>query len=216
MRSPLFCLAVIAVALLALPSHAQYGGYGYNNGGWGGGTAAGNYAQGMASVIQSAGQAQLSNSQAAINYQDARSMEYDNRIKGTQTYFEMRRMNQAYTAAERSKPLTTEEAFRMAREAAPKRLSASQVDPITGAIAWPLVLRESTYDADRKKLEALYADRENSSGGIGANQYQAIRVSTNAMLATLKDNIKQYTPDNYIQAKRFLESLAYEAGFASN
>lgn len=222
MNSRLFVLALIASLCLSLRGEAQYGrpyyggyGGGYGYGGYGATTAAGSAAYGMSQVIQASGEAQLNNSQAAKNYQEARSMEYDNRIKGTQTYFEMRKMNQAYTDAERPKPMTTEQAFRVAREGAPKRLTASQIDPLTGAIAWPALLKAEGFGAERKKLDALYAERESKAGSIGGNQYEQIQEATDAMLAMLKANISTYSPDDYIKSKKFLESLAYEARFAA-
>jgi hypothetical protein len=222
MNARLCVFAILGILCLSLTGEAQwgrpyYGGYGggYGYGGYGATTAAGSAAYGMSQVIQASGEAQLNNSQAAKNYQEARSMEYDNRIKGTQTYFEMRKMNQAYTAAERSKPMTTEEAFRAAKEAAPKRLSPSQLDPLTGAIAWPVLLRSDDFKGGCATLEALFAERETKAGGIGGNQYTQIQEVTDILLAKLKANISQYSPDEYIKAKKFLESLAYEARFAA-
>jgi hypothetical protein len=216
-------LALLIAVCLALPGEAQYyggrpyygggGGYGYG-GGYGASTAAGSAMYGMADVVRASGEANLSNSEAAKNWQDARSMEYDNRIKGTQTYFEMRKMNRAYTDAERSKPMTSEEAFRAAREAAPKRLSASQLDPVTGGIAWPVLLTAEDFAADRKVVDALFTDRERA-GSVTGDQYQKIQQVTDDMLAKLKKNISNYSPNDYIKSKKFLESLAYESRFAA-
>ena len=46
-----------------------------------------------AAVVRSAGAANLMNSEAAIRYEEARSRYFENRLQGTETYFEMRRMN---------------------------------------------------------------------------------------------------------------------------
>ena len=57
-------------------------------------TAAEGYANGMST--HSIGRLyNLQTSQAAINAEQARSMNLDNRLKGTQTYFEMRKVNTA-------------------------------------------------------------------------------------------------------------------------
>ncbi len=79
------------------------GGYGYGWGGYDdGGTAAGSYLNGMANVVRSAGYANVMNSIAAQNYEQAYSADLDNRLKYTNTYFEMRRVNQAARAEARS------------------------------------------------------------------------------------------------------------------
>lgn len=225
MRNLLFALALTVLAFSAWPAEAQYwgapggyhGGYGGGYGGYGGGgTAAGNAAQGMASVIQAQGVNHLLNSEAAKNYEDARSKHFDNQIKGTQTYFEMRRMNKAYVDSERDKPVTTEAAFRYAHEAAPKRIGNNQVDPITGSIHWPTVLTNDEFSVERNILNSVFAQRERKHGTLTAEEYSEIQKSTSAILASLKKNLKSYAPDDYLAAKKFTESLAYEARFMAH
>src|SRR6516164_7989583 len=96
-----FALAVV-LALVAIVSsaHAQavVGNYYNPYGVYGGGhasTAAEGYANGVGNIMQSAGMYNLQTSQAAINVEQARSMNIDNNLKGTQTYFEMRKINTA-------------------------------------------------------------------------------------------------------------------------
>lgn len=207
----------IAICLVATCGFAQSAYYhpGYYPGGaygYGGGTVAGNAAQGAASMIQAAGQRNLNNSQAAKNYEQARSMDYDNRLKGTQTYFEMRKMNKAYRDAERAPRLSTEAAFRMAREAAPDRPTPSQLDPTTGNIQWPVALSGDAFSADRSHLEALFADRA-KTGRADPTVYHQINSTTKQMQSILKENIKTMAPDDYLAAKNLLEGLAYEARF---
>lgn len=187
-----------------------YQGYGYWGGG-GGGTVAGNAAQGAASMINAAGQRNLYNSEAAKNYQDARSKYYDNRLKGTQTYFEMRKMNKAYRDAERAPRMSTEAAFRMAREAAPDRPTASQLDS-SGKIKWPVGLSGENFKDDRDYLDDLFADRA-KAGQADPTVYHEINSTTKRMLSELKAAIKSMSPNDYLDAKNFLNGLAYEARF---
>lgn len=195
-----------------------YGGYGYGGYGYGyygdgsGSTVAGSTATGMANVIQAKGQNSLANSEAANNYEEARSKNYDNNLKGTQTYFEMKQMNQSYRESQ-MKPRSPEFFAKVAAERAPSRLTSSQLDPVTGAIAWPMILQGEAFAPDREKLDALFAQRIASHGSIGLQSYQELQATSEAMLQMLKDNIRQYPPQDYVQAKSFLESLAYEAGF---
>ncbi len=121
------------------PTYSGGGGWGWGGGAYGAGTTvAGSYMQGLSSVINAAGQANLANSAAANNWENAYSLDLNNRLQATNTYFEQRRINREATAEERGPRVTEAELVRMAKEAAPARLTASQLDPVTGEIAWPV------------------------------------------------------------------------------
>jgi hypothetical protein len=165
----------------------------------------------MADVVRSQGQANLDNSAAAINYSVARSQEMDNYKTYVNTYFQTREANRAYRAAERGPPPTMEQLVRYAQEGKPKPLSPSELDVITGDIAWPAALREDAYTKDRETVEAAFAGRS-AGGAMGLSDLMTVRKTTDLMLAQLKGNIRDLPPDAYLQARKFLESLAYEAG----
>jgi hypothetical protein len=185
----------------------------YGGGGWGASTAAQGYGYGMAAVIQAAGQANLMDSIAAGNYEDARSKLIDNRLKWTNTYFEMRQQNEAARRAMRAPPLSHEAAVRIAREKAPRRPTNSQLDPVTGTIAWPLALQNPIYDENRKVLDAAFAERAANSGSIGFATFQKIEDACSAFLAKLQDNIKDFRPQDYTIARNFVTGLCFEARF---
>lgn len=188
-----------------------YGGDPYAN--YGASTVAEGNMRGMSDMIRSAGVNSLLNSQAAINYEQARSADYDNRLKYEQTYFEMKQMNDSYRASQRRPPMSSEYFAKLAAKQAPDRLSSAALDPVTGAIAWPRLLQIDTFAPYREKLDALFAQRTASHGHIGEETYSEIRQTTDRMLATLKKNIRSYPPEDYLTAKNFIESLSYEARF---
>jgi len=212
-------LAVLFLATLVADAQAQGDAYAYGfspYGYYGGGhasTAAEGYANGMSNIIQSAGTYNLYTSEAAKNYEQARSMDLDNRLKGTQTYFEMRKINTASRKAEESPGLSTEDSWRYAQMYVPKRPTPTQLDPVTGKIYWPVMLRDARYDGYRKKIDGLFVQREASHGGIGYETYTQIVEVTNGLLDSLKKNIDQYNNADYVKLKSFVESLAYEAKF---
>jgi hypothetical protein len=212
-------LAVVFLATLVAEAQAQvapyaygYSPYGYYGGGHAS-TAAEGYANGMSNIIQSAGSYNLQTSQAAINVEQARSMDLDNRLKGTQTYFEMRKINTASRKSEESPGLSTEDSWRYAQMYVPKRPTPTQLDPVTGKIYWPVMLRDGRYDGYRKKIDDLFVQREASHGGIGYETYTQIVEVTNGLLDSLKKNIDLYNNSDYVKLKSFVESLAYEAKF---
>jgi len=199
------------------PSYPSYGGYGGWGGGWGGGggTVAGDYLQGMASAVRAAGDYNLSTSQAYVNLEEAKRRDIVNRQAWTDAYFEMRRTNAAYRQVERGPKGTPDEWVRYAKEAAPARLSPGELDSVSGEINWPRILQRPEFKDGRDELERLYSHRAERGGSIGPGTYTEIQSSIAAMTDFLKSNIKKYPPNEYLDAKKFLESLAYEARFAT-
>ena len=200
-------LAFVGLILLACsPASAQYWG-----GGWGGGyhssTLEEGVQRGFADVVRSQGMANLMNSEALINVEDARKKYLDNRMTATQTYFEMRRYNQEARRAERSTPLSNEQYVRLARAQAPARLSVSQLDPFTGKITWPTALQREKYVKLRSEIDTLFQAR--AAGTVLADD--EIGTATSQFLEALKADIASFRQTEYIAARNFLTSLAFEA-----
>ena len=206
-------LAIFGVAILATttskaqPFYRRGGGYVNNRAA----TPAESYARGMSKVMVGAGAGNLLNSEAAINMTDARSNQLDNKLKGQQTFYEMRRQNQYYQDAMRPSKMTQERLTQLAHEKAPKRLAPTQLDPVTGSIAWPIALTDDPFAKDRDTLDALYAERASHSGAIGLKSYQEIRSTCNTMKKELNSRVKDYPPGDFVTARKFIDSLAYDA-----
>jgi hypothetical protein len=162
--------------------------------------------RGYADVIRSWGMANLQNSQAVQGFEHARREYLDNRMKATQVYFEMRRYNEDARRAERGSPLSMEQYVRLARQMAPEPLGPSQLDPLTGAIGWPGPLRQAEYQTLRQRIERLFQDR-----AAGYADFAAIRVAIEDFYDHLRADIMKYQPDDYLVARKFLDSLAYMA-----
>lgn len=184
---------------------------------YGGGTSASTVSQansmGMADLVQAAGQASLNTSAAAINLEQARSMNLDNQMKSTTTYFEMRKANTAYRKAEdaRFPGLSTEDSWRVAQMNTPKRLRSTELDPVTGKIYWPMQFENPTFQSYRQQIDQLFVQRETVHGSIGYENYTAIQQATNALMAELNKNIGKYSPGDFLRMKSFIESLAFES-----
>jgi hypothetical protein len=168
--------------------------------------------RGFADIVRSSGLNRLQSSVAMKNVEEARRAYIDNRLKATQNYYDIKRMNDDYRASKRSQPLSFEGYVRLARIQAPERLSVSQLDPFTGLIEWPVILREQKYDADREVIEQLYQERAND---IASNKRE-IQIACDNLLASLQEHLDDYAQNDYIAAKRFVESLRYEAVLARN
>lgn len=195
------------------PSGGQYYGNAYPVS-YHSSTAAEGAMRGMGDVVRAQGQANLDNSAAAINYSVARQNQIQNYRAGTTAYFDMRAANRAYRAAERRPVPSMADAVRYAQAGKPKPLGPSDLNVVTGKIRWPMLLTAEVFAADRAKMEQIFASRA-SSGAIGLDDYMQVRKVAKSMLADLKKQVKQAPPQQWVIAKRFVDSLAYAAGQAS-
>ena len=204
-------LGLFAVLLMASSANAQnFWGADY----WQprASTVGESHARGLADVTRAAGQANLLNSKAAQEYEKARSLYLDNRLKGTNYFFEMRRVNKQARAEENPKP-STEQVYRLASMRAPKRLSTQEVAH-SGEISWPKLLQLDEFEKSREELESAFADRA-KNGQADVKSYLAIQQTTQTMEAMLKSMIRDVPPMDYTTAKSFLGRLANEARFTT-
>jgi hypothetical protein len=169
-------------------------------------------ARGMADVVRSAGAAELMASEAAKNYEQARSMYFDNRLKFTQTYFDMKQLNQAYRQEARGQRPTSEQLFRIAHERAPQPLSPSELDPYSGEVRWPVLLLAPEYAEQRVLAESLVQEQAGDAVAVSPDQKRALKAALDGLAAQLKSNVSAYNPQEYTTAKNFLQSLAATTG----
>ena len=187
--------------------------------GWGGfgfhaSTAAEGYLRGRAAVIDAAGSYNANTAQAAISYEQARSLALENDRQYVQNYFQRKELNRQYREALGTRPPSSEDLAQQAKDAAPDRLNKYQLDPVFGTINWPAALQGSEFAEYREAVERSFRHRDALNSGMGSRVQQTVAVTTDEMEATLKTQIRALSPMEYIQAKNFLQSLAYEAKFS--
>jgi hypothetical protein len=206
---PLLAVGIAAVAWSG-SSLAQWGGFGFNRGGYAS-TAGQGAAYGMSEMMRAQGYQNLENSQAAKNWEESKTLEIQNRMRWTETYFEMRKTNRDARAAEAGPPVTQDQAIRMARMGLPPRLGSTQLDPVTGHIEYPLVLRDDVFAPYRSELDQLFADRAASGGSMRYEQFQQIQQTVSKFIGVLRENIDNYSAGDYGKARTFLDSIANES-----
>jgi hypothetical protein len=206
MKCLLIVLALAVFVSTADLSQAQY--YRRRYGG-GGGTAASNYMYGMSSVIQAEGAYNLMTAQAAIAAQQAESQYLQNRLAATQTYFEMRQMNKQYRDQERAKPMSSEALTHYYEQMKPKRMAATQLDPVTGQIAWPAPLQDEAYASYREQLDSLYKQRAQHKDF----SYNDVRLSAEAMQTEFRKHLAEFAPQEFENSNKFIEALTVEAHY---
>lgn len=167
--------------------------------------------RGQAMAMQAAGQADYYQSLAAINYQQAFEKALENRKRATEVYYTRKEMAKTYDEKYSKKPPTEEDSKRYAKMLVPPRLTPEQFDPSSGRLQWPHVLRRSSYDPVREKIDRLMQSRTVDDSGDGSPSHTKIRQLVEVMKELLKENMSEVTPQQYANAKGFLVSLEYEA-----
>jgi hypothetical protein len=233
MNTSRFALAVAALCALGQmpstapgqtqappPRDATYGGSApatnttvVGGGGWGGGyhssTAAGDAMQGMASAISAKGEANLNNSMAARNMEEAYSRALDNRAKHIETYrwredsakqiqqqqmAEHRAEMEPWLAKQRLQPLTT-----------------AQFDQTSGVVEWPKLCLDPRYDKYRNRLNELFQKRS-QYGALSMDEFTEVEnLIKDWRGAITADSRTENWPSGPVsQALRFLLSLNRE------
>ncbi|PQO39822.1 hypothetical protein DTL21_03515 [Bremerella cremea] len=213
---PRILLAALVMPLLASSCYAQYYGgpygygYGYSS------TAAEGAAHGLADVVRSAGSYNLDTSRAAVNVEEARKAYIQNRELAQETWFDMRRRNDAYRAEKRGPAPTSEQIFRINAQRAPSRLNDDQIDPVTGELHWPLLLTSAIYDPYRKVIDKGFETRSQQGSIKSFDKQQDLVKAVDAMYDALKKRIRDYEPQQFVEANRFMEALSYDVRFPSS
>jgi len=209
-RITAFAVVLLAIAPAVRPAWGQWGGgWGFNRGGYAS-TAQQAAAYGVSEMLRAQGVNNIENAEAAKSWEEAKTLNMQNKLRWTETYFEMRKVNREARAAEAGPPLTQEQAIRLARMGAPPRLDSTQLDPVTGHIHYPPLLMQDIYAQYRDKLDEVFTERA-ASASLRYEQFQTIQQTVTDFIAKLTANIKNYPPADYGSARNFLESLAHEA-----
>jgi len=83
----------------------------------------------------------------------------------------------------------------------------------TDRTQWPFALRAPDFKKEREQIDRLMGDAmgQARSGGAEFNTVRDIQGSIERMQDELRNQIKEMTPNDYIQSKRFLNDLARTA-----
>ena len=218
-------IATVAVGFLGMSTVQAFGqtgstgsgrpiGFDYAAGGYGSGyhssTAAEGFLRGAAAVREAQGRFNRDSAAAAIDFENARTLNLANRKQAIDTYYQAREMNRQHRASERGQRLSTEALYRLSKDAAPKRLTRYELDPVFGGIFWPAVLQDERFAAERTAIENLFRHRDQMT----TPAHGAVDRAAEAMGTQLKGLISYLKPSDYLQAKNFLASLSHEARLA--
>jgi hypothetical protein len=187
---------------------APFGGYGHAS------TFAEGAQRGRADIIRAAGEYNYNTAAAWLIGEHAYSKRLENAVQRTQTFFEKRRIHDHYIAETKVMRPDYEQQKRLAQWAAPDRLAPGQLNRQLGSVAWPAVLEGPAFNLYRLQLEALFESRSAENSGLGSVNYSEVQKVAVQMRSALQSRLRQMDSTAYMQAKKFIESVAYEARFA--
>lgn len=177
-------------------------------------TAAEGYFRGAGSYVRAVGDANLSNSLANLNNQEAYRRALENTLKYAETYYAKRDLWFDYQERNSRPPLTMEERTRLAAEAGADRLSSEHYDTNTGKVMWPVLLQAQVLQPYRDGIDDALANRSLTENGLGSRTYEVVRANTAAMQDILDRYRKDIPSYLYVNSTKFLESVLFEARFA--
>ena len=215
MKRVIFFVLLFSGVNLSLCDHAEaryyrrggYGGYG------GAQTPQSAEANAMANVIRSQGMYNVATSQAMVNIEKARGSYLANQEKAMQFYYARKRAVEAEHANEREQEKAKIQRYQeyMAQEVAnAPRLNSNQLNPNSGQITWPRaasgqarVLRPSPNTA-----EAYFAARAKQTTTVTDSKKMHDTVA--AMRDELRGRIHDMNPSDYMESRKFLDTLSLE------
>ncbi len=136
------------------------------------------------------------------------------KLRNTKAFFQARELNQNKRAKEAPQRFTPETVFLAKENTAVKPLDEHELDPHSGAIIWPLILRDSRYNPEKTVVENYFKERVVLTG-IQYEQFRRVENEIDGIRTRLRQNIDEYRADHYGTAVTFLTRLSrqYELAF---
>ena len=208
MRLSRFALLIFLCSLPQSSTSAQWVGYAGNFVG----TAASAEAHGLADIIRSEGIAYERTTQGMVNFEEARGKYIENARKAFDFQMSRKRTLAAENEKEREKKraeLARHLTYYNSHPQKPPRLTEDKLNSTTGQIKWPLALQDSCFTSQRHEMEKLFAMRAQS--GLTSEISMSVETKSKQFKRDLSKEIKRFVQTQYIQARKFLESLPFEA-----
>jgi hypothetical protein len=120
----------------------------------------------------------------------------------------MQAINKASREQKAGPKPTMEQISRIAKQGVPDGLQATQLDPVTGQIAWPRTLSDDFFAESRVAVDQLFAKRA-AQGDLGIADQSALRQAVENMSGQLKTLVRDLKPQDYVDARKFLQSVMY-------
>lgn len=169
---------------------------------------------GQADIIRAQGEYNRNSAEAAIQNEAARKLQIENNVKATEAYHARQAMGRQVTNERLAEIRKTRDRYLENREPeTPNRPTVLQLDQKNGKIYWPEVLLLTEYTTWRTQLDELFADRSRRTAD--SRHALEIRQVAKALLQELKLDVRTLAANDYLEARKFVEGLAWESQFAA-
>ncbi|MDV6033641.1 MAG: hypothetical protein F9B45_26820 [Phycisphaera sp. RhM] len=180
--------------------------YGYRHHGYGYDPAFG-----RAELLRAAATANVLNASARTQHLHADRLEMQNSVEFLATRLERKQINNqsrfGHLHARGEQVRQQKQAEERLVSSVPRR---RPVDPMTGQVAWPILLRSSYYEKARGPIDLVF-DQRSRVGRINPDHFLPMRDWIERIERELKANVAYYEKSDYLEAKAFLRSLIDEA-----
>ena len=178
--------------------------------GGGVGTAESAFEHGAADIIRSKGLYNLNTAKGMVEAEKARAIYLENKKTAFQGYLAGKEQRSAINAQKREQSRHSADALKVAGNSnAAQPLSSDVLNLETGKVTWPKALLDGKYSAKRNEIEKLLELRARTSGG--PNSQTKLQAATTELANMLRTDITKITANDYVNAKKFLKSLAVSA-----
>lgn len=175
------------------------------------GKAAAAMVSAQASIITARANARATNAKTLEILQTVRSMGLDNDLKQTKIFFDKRKLNKDYKMQYPSKRPSQETLLRYSQASTPERLNNYELSSLRGIIYWPEIFQRDEFLEYRIELDSLFVRRKVKQDGLERSLCYEAKLIINRMYKQLQDIMREMSPAEYIEARKFIESLSYEA-----
>jgi hypothetical protein len=167
---------------------------------------------GAGAMVAGVGQYNLNTAIGARYWEDTRGKYIQNYRDAIDARYAIKRANDLYRSEKYARERMTPELLsRVIQAKLPDRLSVAEYDPRTGDLAWPAVLLQPEFAADRIALENAFGQRRAEDVGVTSVFYRDVSQRCQRMHAIMLSQIDQLSTADSVAARKFLKSLEYEA-----
>ena len=163
-----------------------------------------------ATVIAAIANARATDAKTLETIEQVRSLSLDNSLKKAKTYYDKRALHKDYRAANKQDQSYGKRVNRSATTTAFDQSDKYQQAPVReGRVYWPSVLEKDEFAEQRTKLDDLFTTWHDSA--YGCDVYQQVKDVTEEMQVELRSMIREMSPTEYLEARKFIDSLADES-----
>lgn len=167
---------------------------------------------GRAEILRASARANLVNAKARTENAMAFHVEMDNKLEFLVNRLEQKRINNEarFGHLHARGARVRAEKFAAAQAVAVTTRIRRPVDPVTGQVEWPMLLRHSYFEKARGPIDIVFLQRS-VNGAFNPDHYLPMQDWICRIKDELNANAEWYERENYLKSRDFLDSLMVEA-----